>query len=732
MYIYFIFKSIKPNSSQTFLPLVKMKFLTLFALIIGLAVTFVCAADYTKVSDNRVKIADKNLIEKQNLLLQLLQHIHQNDILTDVYEQIKDYLVENDYNNYNNVEQVKSFVKLYHVGLLPITEIFSLYNVRHRNEAIAVFRVLFNAKDWQTFYKFAAWSRFFVNKGVFLYALTVATIHRTDFAGIQLPAPYEIYPYYFFDSDTIELAQKYKMQNFYGMKPKDDTYTVVIPSNYTNSYFDNDQEHKLAYYREDIGLNAMYYYHQIDYPFWLGGPEYNLYKDRRGEHYLYLLQQYVSRYYMERLSNGLGIIPDLSFYEPIKHGYSSSLRYFNGIPFQARENDHICSYHPENFYGVTLVEDYEQRIRDAIDSEMVVLPDGTFFNVSSPDGIDVIGNMVQSNPDSKNSRYYKSVENLSRMAIGGTFGEHFKDRKVIPSVLRHQETSMRDPVSYQMYKRIVKLYWQFMDKFPSYKYEEIAFNGVNIESVDIDKLVTYFDKFDSDITNAVNVVESKDKYTDLQKFGRVSQLDGKDFVVKARQWRLNHLPFTIKLNIDSEKDVSSVIRVFMAPKYDEFGREYKKTENRENWYFLDYFKYDLIAGKNNVIRKSQDMFKYVKDRTTYYDLYKWIMLSKMGKNSFTLDMTEGHNGVPNRLMLPRGKKGGMTFRFYFIVSPYIAPTIEQYKGYDPIITAGIGSGSRYLDDRKFGYPLDRIIDDSIWYTPNMFYLDTNIFHKTDV
>lgn len=698
-----------------------------FALLILIGLVTI-AIGYS-VPGERVKIADKIQLEKQKLILQLLQHIHQNDILPEVYAEIKDYQVENDYNNYNNVEQVKSFVKLYHVGLLPQNEIFSLYNVRHRNEAIAVFRVLYNAKDWQTFYKFAAWARFFVNKGVFLYALTVSVIQRTDLAGLQLPAPYETYPYHFFTADTIQLAQKHKMQGFYGLKATDDVYTIVIPSNYTNAVAHIDNEQKLSYYREDVGLNAMYYYHQIDYPFWLGGEEYNLYKDRRGEHYLYLLQQYVSRYYLERLSNGLGIIPELSFYEPIKHGYNPLLRYFNGVPFQAREDNHMCSYHPENFYGVTLVEDYEKRIRDAIDSGRVVLPDGTFFDMLNPDSIDIVGNMAQSNPDSKNARYYKSIENLSRMAIGGTFGEHVKDRKVVPSVLRHQETSMRDPASYQMYKRIVKLFWQFKDKLPSYKYKEIAFDAVKIESVDVDKLVTYFDKFDSDITNAVNVAAVVNKKTDLQIFGRVSQIEGKDFVIKARQWRLNHLPFSIKLNVNSEKAATTVIRIFIGPKYDATGREFKNTENRENWYFLDYFKYDLVAGQNLVTRKSQDMFKYVKDSTTYLDLYKWIMTSVGGKTSFTLDMTEAHNGVPSRLMLPRGKRGGMPCRLFVIVSPYIAPPVEQYSGFDQIISTGIGSGARYLDAKPFGYPFDRIIDETIWNTSNMRYVDVNIFHK---
>lgn len=48
------------------------------------------------------------------------------------------------------------------------------------------------------------------------------------------------------------------------------------------------------------------------------------------------------------------------------------------------------------------------------------------------------------------------------------------------------------------------------------------FSGVKIDKVEVDKLVTYFDKFDAGITNAVNVEVYVEKIpeTEIKKFGR--------------------------------------------------------------------------------------------------------------------------------------------------------------------------------------------------------------------
>lgn len=65
------------------------------------------------------------------------------------------------------------------------------------------------------------------------------------------------------------------------------------------------------------------------------------------------------------------------------------------------------------------------------------------------------------------------------------------------------------------------------------------------------------------------------------------------------------------------------------------------------------------------------------------------------------------------------------------ISPYHAPAVPQFSTFDPIVSTGVGSGSRYVDSLPFYYPLDRPINKYYWYTPNMYYQDVTIYHKTE-
>lgn len=702
----------------------KAIFLVVFAVLATLA------SGYVVVPESKVKYADKDFLFKQKAIFEVYQHVHQHEVHTALYEDSKNFNVEEHYDYYTNVEAVKEFVYFYKHGMLPFDEVFTIFNDEHREQAIALFNFFYYAKDFDTFYKSFVWARFHVNEGMFVYASTVAILHRPDMKGFILPAVYEIYPYYFFNSDVVQKAQQYKMQGFYGAKKTNDVYSVVIPSNYSSYYLQVNPEQKIAYFSEDVGLNAWYYYFNADYPFWMGGKEFNLYKDRRGEFYMYIHQQYLARYYLERLSNDLGPITEFEYYEPITTGYYPNLQYYNGVAFPARENFYNL-YTDYNYHYVEEVYDYERRVRDAIDVGYIVLPDGSHVDLTKPESIEYLGNLIQANPDSVNTRYYKFIAYFASTLFYNK-ADHFQYHKVIPGVLEQFETSLRDPMFAQIYKRIINFYYQFKDHLPSYTYDEVNFPGFKVESVEMDKLVTYFDKFDSDITNAVDVEVYDEKFTkptEMKKFGKIAHYQGEDFVIKARQYRLNHMPFTYKVNVNAETATPGVVRVYLGPKYDSYGHVYGVNENRENFFLVDVFKYDFIVGKNVITRDSQQFPFFVKDRTTFFDLYKYVMSAYNGESKFPLDQTESHCAMPARLMLPKGKKGGMPFQFYFIVSPYHAPSTPQFEGYDEILSCGIGSGAKYLDSLPFGYPFDRKINERTWFTPNMYYYDVNIYHK---
>lgn len=714
--------------------------------IVACAVALASGAVHT--SKTPTKFVDETFLVKQKAILDLLQHVHQKDIYTelktmtdkmhvkefvnldyDYNKHVKEFLnYDSDYKNkFTNVEAVMEFVKLYRLGMLPRGELFSIMNETHRRQVIALFHLFYYAKDWESFYQAAVFARLNMNEGMFVYALTVAVLHRKDMVNIVLPPPYEVYPFYFFNYDVVQKAQQYKMQGFYDTTMTDETYTVTIPSNYTDYMFETNMESKLSYFMEDIGLNTYYYYFHMDYPFWMTGKNYMTTNDRRGELYLFKHQQILARYYLERLSNGMGVIPTFSWMEDIKTGYYPALRYYNGEYFPTRDNFYNL-YTEYNYYDIDIVTTYERRIRDAIDMGYFTWYDGTKFDLTKPESIDLLGKFIQGTTNVNDKRFYGYLEYFSRMLLG-TSMTTMNYHKTIPSVLEHFETSMRDPVFYQLYKRIINYYWSFKTHLPTYTYDDLMFDGVKIDSVVVDKLVTFFDTFYSDITNVVNIEKFDDTYTktDMYKFGRKTHYMGKDVLIKAKQYRLNHKPFNVRMKVVSDKTQKAVIKMFLGPKYNEYGMEYMSmNENRENFVELEHFTVDLVNGMNTIDRSCQQFRNFIADRTTYYDLYKDVMMSTNSEMKFAYDKYDKHSGFPWRLMLPRGTKGGMVFKMFFIVVPYGDTMTMQtmpefsYNSY------------YYTDYRSYGFPLDRTINEAYWYTPNMYYYDVTIYHEQDV
>jgi hypothetical protein len=168
-------------------------------------------------------------------------------------------------------------------------------------------------------------------------------------------------------------------------------------------------------------LNSYYYYWNLDYYTFLGGEEFGLNKDRRGEFYMYQIRQILARYYLERLSNGLGEIPEINYWEPLETGYYSSLTFFNGVNFPSRSNYYMMYLNKDNQRYLDHLYNYEHRIFDAIDSGYFLMPNGEKMAFDKPETIEYLGNLIQMNKDSLgNMYYYGMLEMLGRRLFGGS------------------------------------------------------------------------------------------------------------------------------------------------------------------------------------------------------------------------------------------------------------------------------------------------------------------------
>lgn len=177
-----------------------------------------------------------------------------------------------------------------------------------------------------------------------------------------------------------------------------------------------------VFIRKDVGINSYYYYLNMDYYAWLGGDEYGLKKDRRGEWYMYQIRQLLARYYLERLSNGLGEIPEINFWHEIETGYYSSLMFYNGVNFPTRTNNYMMYLNGDNARYLDHLYGLERRVFDAIDSGFFLLPNGEKKSLKDPEGIEYLGNLIQRNKDSLGNFYfYGMLETFYRKLLSGSF-----------------------------------------------------------------------------------------------------------------------------------------------------------------------------------------------------------------------------------------------------------------------------------------------------------------------
>ncbi|CAD7081066.1 unnamed protein product [Hermetia illucens] len=651
---------------------------------------------------------DKDILRKQKFILDIMRNVYTTLIMDDV----RDVAPIEGEMNYNNYDRVIPFFRMYGMKMfLPRGRIFAVSDRVQLRQAVLLFNLFYYAKDFNIFQRNVLWARNNVNEDMFIYSLTAAIFQRRDMIGIKLPSHYEVMPHKFHTALTITNAVNTRMGN---LQDK----VLIVKNNYTSDITLMNDEAKLAYFTEDIGLNLYHYYLFLQYPYWLGGEEFGLYKQMRGEGYLLLIQQILARYNMERLSHGMGPIKDISLNIPLKNGYNSFLRHYNGLGYSVRKN-YYDVYTTGDYYLISRVKDYERRIRDAIDKGYVIGKDGSKIDLYGKNGIDLLGNIIQSNKDSVNDRFYGGLVRLMRKLIGGGYVKNVDHNNVLPSVMEYYETALRDPATYQVYKRVLKLLYQYKNTLRPYTTEDLLVKGVRIMDIRTTKLVTYCDQFDVDVSTIVDHnIRTQTKDTN------VDNVVG-DKLVFARHTRLNHKPFAINLDVTSDRAQKVVVRLFIGPKYDQFGKKIQLKDNRDNFMELDKFVFDLPAGRVTIKRDSRDFNYVVRDRTTYVDLYKNIVLNKDLNKLLDLNIVESHCGFPDRLLLPRGWVGGMPLQIFAII------TRATNFGKGPTILTKCGRNTQlfHVDDFKLGFPFDRYIDETEFYTTNMLFKDILIYHE---
>ncbi|KAH0540907.1 hypothetical protein KQX54_020461 [Cotesia glomerata] len=678
-------------------------------ILVVLATTSLCLAAVHKQSGT-IDVAERAYLTRQKDLWDIFWHYDQPTTIHPEFSEIaKSFNIEDHVDSYTNATYVHDYIRLYKQGLLPRDVVYSPFHPAHYEETVALFRIFFFAKDYDTFYKTAIWARFNVNSKLFGYTLAVAAIHRPDTRNLRLPPLYEIIPHVFFNSDVMQAIRSIKLGDAETKKSLAINYheggDIVIPANYSGWYLHHENaDEELTYFTEDIGLCTSYFFFVNDFPHFMNSEVYqHLQKEIRGEKYFFGYKQLLARYYLERLSNNMGEIEFIDWHEPILTGFYPTLTHTNGLPFPHRNAwSHIPNHKLDLVHNA---EEAETRILATIDSGIVYdyHHPPRAVNIYTPEGLNILGNLVDGNADSLNREFYGSLDHLSRMILG--FGPKPIDKNhLVPSTLEYYTTSIRDPAFFRIYKKIVGYYLKYKEHLPQYTHEDLAFPGVKIDSVVVDKLFTFFEPYDVLVSNGVLVS---------------SQKDAESTVIKVRQQRLNHEPFTYHINVSSKKKVKANVRVFLGPKFDHHGHELEFTDNWAKFIEMEQWIVDLKPGTNKIERSSHESIYVYPDEASSSEYWKLLTKAIETDEPFTYNMQVA--GFPDRLILPRGKREGLPLKLFVFVSEF--DESHSFKFDSPVW------GQTVTDAKPLGYPLDRPVVPYAFTVPNAYFKDVTVYHK---
>jgi hypothetical protein len=642
----------------------------------------------------KLHAADQELLKKQQDVIYLLENI----VGELPYEHLRQigysYEFEPFLQNYENPSVVKYYVGLVKTGhVQPKGTPYSYSVSQLRKEVALLTQIFLGAKDYETFLNTAAWARVYVNQDQFVTAFSNAVIQRQDMYGVILPPVYEVYPQYFFDTRIIQKVQDYV--NRYGFdyqQAQGEKYGVYnIYVNYT-SYLPYG-ENQIAYFTEDIGLNAYYSYVQLSsymLPYGQYAQKFGTYqqgsaegtydKIGHGSYYYYIHQQLLARYNLERLGQGLGPIRDLDYYyEHIETPFKPNLRYLNGMNFPGRDEHSYISPRHHYYELVRLVRTLERRIVDAIDAGHVITPQGVFLSLYQPQGLNILGELIEGTGRSINPRYYGSFQYVARQLFGGA-PEFNNIWEYSPSALELGQTALRDPLFYQLYNKIIELFHYYQEALPAYQYNDVVVPGVSIEKVEVGDLVTYFSDYEVDLDNAI--AQPVGQHSEHQPFPKV----------KAHMKRLDHKQYEYTMYVQAKKVVpGAVIRVYVGPKYNYDGQPIDINLHRHYFYEIDQFVYDLVEGQNVIVRNSHQATGQSYDWPSVQELKERVQGAFRSQNPFYINYPEQLYGFPARLSLPKGSQSGFPLQFFYIITSgvqhqpeYYGPIVEQeWMTYQP-------------------------------------------------
>ncbi|KPJ13408.1 Phenoloxidase subunit 1 [Papilio machaon] len=627
---------------------------------------------------------------------------------------------------------------------LSYNDQFSLFVPKHRQMAGKLIDIFLGMRNVDDLISVCSFCQLRINPYMFNYCLSVALLHRPDTKGLNIPTITETFPDKFMDPKVFRRAREVSTVVTSGPR-----LPVVLPQNYTAS--DTEPEQRLAYFREDIGINLHHWHWHLVYPF-ESSDRAIVAKDRRGELLYYMHQQIIARYNIERFCNKLPrVVPfGTDLRERITEAYFPKLDSqvasrawpprFQGSALQDldRPVDQIK-------IDVSEMEMWKARILEAIESNSILLPNGRQMPLDEEKGIDIFGDLMEASILSPNRAYYGDLHNMGHIFMSYA---HDPDHRNLEQfgVMGDPATTMRDPLFYRWHGFVDDVFVLYKNKLPPYGNDKLDFPGIRVSSVS---------------------VEGKAGRNTFATQWEQSTLDlgrGLDFTprgsVLARFTHLQHEEFDYVIEVDnsSGKAAMGTVRIFMAPIADEAGNKFPFNEQRRLMIEMDKFSQGLRPGKNTIRRRSVDSSVTIPYERTFmnqnnrpgdpgsveaaeFDFcgcgwpHHMLLPNSPGEpgSAEAAEFDFCGCGWPHHMLLPKGDNKGYPMQLFVMVSNWAEDGIKQDlvgSCNDAASYCGIRD-RKYPDKRAMGFPFDRPVPAGVqtvkdFLRPNMAVTDCKI------
>ncbi|KAH8266304.1 hypothetical protein KR038_011975 [Drosophila bunnanda] len=573
---------------------------------------------------------------------------------------------------------------------------FSLFNDRHREIASQLITLFMGAPNLRQFVSLSVYTKDRVNPVLFQYAYAVAIAHRPDTREVPITNISQVFPSNFVEPSVFRDAR----QEASVIGDSGERVHVDIPRNYTAS--DREDEQRLAYFREDIGVNSHHWHWHLVYP--TTGPMEVVNKDRRGELFYYMHHQILARYNVERFCNNLKRVQPLNNLRvEIPEGYFPKiLSSVNNRTYPARvSNQQLRDVDRDDAnIEISEVERWRDRVLAAIDQGYVEDASGNRTQLDDVRGIDILGNMIEASPVlSINRTFYGNLHNEGHNIISYA---HDPDRRHLEEfgVMGDVTTAMRDPVFYRWHGFIDSVFNKFKARLEPYNASQLNFDGVTVDYIEAkigksntkaNTLLTYWQKSSADLAAGLD-------------FG--PSADGNIF---ASFTHLQNAPYTYTFNVTNNgAKRTGTCRIFICPKVDERNQPLRLEDQRLLAIEMDKFTVDLVPGVNTIRRQSTESSVAIPFERSFRPVgadYQPKAADELARFRFC------GCGWPQHLLLPKGNAQGMLFDLFVMISDYTQDSVQQPNTpNDACSTAYSFCGLKdklYPDRRTMGFPFDR-------------------------